>query len=112
MDSSNSFPVRYRLIELPRDFGPYKKGQVWADPDLEHAAQLMLTVFHNRTEAAKIAQKGREDVYRLLSPAAVGGRMCKRLVSTGLLEDDDVPGVHECPTSRTIDSKEDILEAS
>ena len=30
----NSFPVPYRLAEIPEDRGRYAKGRVWADPDL------------------------------------------------------------------------------
>ena len=39
MDVSNAFPVSYRLIEL-ENVGPYARN-VWADPPIEHAAELM-----------------------------------------------------------------------
>ena len=41
MTLSNSFPVNYRLTAIERDYGPYRQGWPWADPDLEHAAALM-----------------------------------------------------------------------
>jgi hypothetical protein len=88
MDESNSFPVRYKLVELQRDHGPYKKGQVWADPEIDHAAQLMHFVYCNRTQADSIAQKGKEDVFRTLSPSVVGKTMRNRLVNLGMLQND------------------------
>ncbi len=48
MNHHNSYLVRYRLAELEQDYGPYEKGNVWADPDLEHAAELMRLVFGDR----------------------------------------------------------------
>ena len=33
--------VRYRLIKLKKGQYPHGKGQVWADPDVSHAAELM-----------------------------------------------------------------------
>src|SRR5262249_11353094 len=38
MTDANSFPVKYKVIEISEDHGPYQRGQVWADPDIEHAA--------------------------------------------------------------------------
>jgi glycosyltransferase involved in cell wall biosynthesis len=79
MTESNSFPVRYRLAELERDFGPYEKGRTWADPDLEHAASVMRRVFTERDDAARVAERGREDVRRVLAPSTVGRMMDERL---------------------------------
>ena len=41
MDVSNAFPVGYRLVELEENVGPYHAGEVWAEPSVEHAAELM-----------------------------------------------------------------------
>ena len=41
MNVNNSLLVKYDLVELERDYGPYGKGNVWAEPDVERAAQLM-----------------------------------------------------------------------
>lgn len=79
MTPNNSFLVKYRLIEIEKDHGPYKKGCVWADPDLEHAAELMRYVYENREPAAAVGQQGREDVYRLLHPRVVADMMRERL---------------------------------
>jgi len=72
MTVSNSLPVRYRLVELEKDEGPYRKGSHWADPHIGHAAELMRWIFEHREAAAQIGQQAREDIARLLSPEAVG----------------------------------------
>jgi glycosyltransferase involved in cell wall biosynthesis len=79
MTSSNSFLVNYGLVEIERDYGPYKKGGIWAEPDLNHAAQLMRHVYEDQGEAATVGQRAREDVWRLLHPSAVAGIMRDRL---------------------------------
>lgn len=50
MTDENSYLVKSRLIELDTNYGPYMSGEFWAEPDLEHAAQLMKQVFNNRFE--------------------------------------------------------------
>jgi len=75
----NSFPVPYRLVEIPEDRGRYQKGGLWADPDLDAAAELMRRVYSEREHAAEVARRGREDVTRLLSARACGERIVARL---------------------------------
>jgi glycosyltransferase involved in cell wall biosynthesis len=75
----NSFPVPYRLAEIPEDRGPYRKGSVWAEPDLSAAAALMRKVYRERELAAEVAARGQADVRRLLSPRACGQRLAERL---------------------------------
>ena len=75
----NSFPVPYRLIELDETHGRYARGQVWADPDLDAAAELMRTVVRDRERTAAVAERGRQDVTRQLSSEACGARIVARL---------------------------------
>jgi GT2 family glycosyltransferase/glycosyltransferase involved in cell wall biosynthesis len=51
-DVSNSFPVRYDLTAIAEDVGPYRAGETWAEPSIEHAAELMQRVADDRSEAA------------------------------------------------------------
>jgi glycosyltransferase involved in cell wall biosynthesis len=85
MTPANSFLVRYDLAELERDYGPYKKGSVWADPDLDHAAELMRFVYERRKAAKEVGRKAQEDVRRTLSPGVVGGRIKERLLQIAAL---------------------------
>ncbi len=58
MNINNSFLVKYKLVELEKDYGSYKKGNFWAEPDVEHAASLMKFVFENKDQVKKIAKQG------------------------------------------------------
>jgi glycosyltransferase involved in cell wall biosynthesis len=84
MDPWNSFPVRYRLIQLEQDYGPYKKGQWWADPDIDDAAETMLRVVNDPEEAQRRAARGKELMRTAYSPQAIGARIRDRLTSIGL----------------------------
>ncbi len=55
--------------------GPFHRGSVWAEPDVDHAAELMRRVFEHRDEAAAHGARGRVTVETLLSPRAVGERV-------------------------------------
>jgi len=79
----NSFPVPYRMVEIQEERGRYRKGALWAEPDLGAAAELMRAVFEDRERAENVGRRGREDVTRLLSAAACGERIVARLRTIG-----------------------------
>ena len=79
MDSGNSFPVRSDLVSIPRTYGPYRRGNRWAEPDVVEAARLMRQVFENRDAAAHIGHRARQDIRKNLSPAVVGGLLSQML---------------------------------
>lgn len=75
MKGTNSYLVRYRLTSIGHPYGPYQKDFVWAEPDLDHAAELMRHVFEHRDEARAVGEKARKHVAKQLSPQAVGELM-------------------------------------
>jgi glycosyltransferase involved in cell wall biosynthesis len=79
MNVSNSFPVRYQLVELEENIGLYRAGEVWAEPSVEHAAELMRYVFMNRQEAAARGQAARQDIEANYSEERVGHLIQERL---------------------------------
>jgi glycosyltransferase involved in cell wall biosynthesis len=79
MTAANSLIVRHRMIQLDRDHGPYERGMEWADPDLDHAAELMRWVYEHREAAAAIGARARADVRTQLSPESVGALVRARL---------------------------------
>ncbi len=79
MDSNNSFPVKYKIVELEKDFPPYDKGSVWAEPDIGYAAKLMRELYENRDAALEKGRRAMEDMERNYSPAAVGNLYGERL---------------------------------
>ncbi|MEG4115218.1 MULTISPECIES: glycosyltransferase [unclassified Microcoleus] len=79
MNVGNSYLVKYKLIPIEKDCGPYKKGNVWAEPDVEHAADLMRHVFNNYREAQQIGAIAAEEIQTLLHPQVTGNKIKKRL---------------------------------
>jgi glycosyltransferase involved in cell wall biosynthesis len=80
MTPSNSFLTKYRLAEIARDHGPYKKGSAWADPDTDHAAELMRFVYEHPEAAREMGRKARQDILRGFHPRVVGAMMQQRLL--------------------------------
>ena len=95
MTEENSYLVRYNLIELDRDHTPYQKGWVWADPDLDHAAELMRCVYDDRQRAAAIGTKAAADISRLLGANAVSKAMRDRLLAIAAETGVAVPAADE-----------------
>src|ERR1039458_4285687 len=75
----NSLPVKYKLVALDADYGPYKRGNTWADPDVDHAAECMVRAATDRELYRHLAEAGRADIRRDFSPAAVGKAIRRRL---------------------------------
>jgi glycosyltransferase involved in cell wall biosynthesis len=83
MTLDNSFLVRYDLVRLERDFPPYPRGSLWADPDVEHAAELMRAVYESPDRAAEVGRRAARDIWQNLAPQAVGDRIRDRLAVIG-----------------------------
>ncbi|WP_445240669.1 glycosyltransferase [Microcoleus vaginatus] len=79
MNVGNSYLVKYKLIPIEKDCGPYKKGNVWAEVDVEHAAYLMRYVFNNYREAQQVGAIAAEEIQTLLHPQVTGNKIRKRL---------------------------------
>ncbi len=76
--AENSFLVNYRLACIEQE-GPYPKGYVWADPDLDQAAEHMRYVYKNRDAATERGLRARETVLKRFDPVVAGTRMKERL---------------------------------
>ncbi len=72
MTAENSCPVRYELVPVAEDAGPYRRGQVWAEPDRDHAAWYMRQVVEEAGWRRAIAARGQHTVRTEFSPEAVG----------------------------------------
>ena len=79
MNIGNSFPVKYELVKTTEDYGPYPKGSVWAEPNIDHATSLMKYAFHNYHEAQKVGTQATKEIKSLLSPSTVGKKIRSRL---------------------------------
>ncbi|MDP1932220.1 MAG: glycosyltransferase family 4 protein [Gammaproteobacteria bacterium] len=79
MNGANSLPVDYTLVELQQDYGPYRKGQIWAEPDLDDAAAKMRSVCDNPALRHRIGARAKTDCIELLSDREIGRLVRRRL---------------------------------
>ena len=79
VSTTNGCPVRCQLVTLDRDHGPYAKGQIWAEPDLDHAAEWMNRLFADQALARSLGAAARTTIEERFSPAVIGARYKRRL---------------------------------
>ena len=79
LNAGNGLPVRYSLVQLQENHGPYSKGSTWAEPDIGHAAQLMQQVASSPAEASRIGAAARRTIEERFSPAVIGALYRRRL---------------------------------
>jgi glycosyltransferase involved in cell wall biosynthesis len=65
--------VKYRLVRVKKDQYPRATGQVWAEPNVRHAAQLMRQFVENAASHIEPMDKS------IFAPTVVGERYKKRL---------------------------------
>lgn len=79
MDESNSFLVDYRLRPIRAGEYVYGEGAYWAEPNLEHAAELMRFVHDNRRVAKQRAAKAKRSIAKGHSTKTVAAAISRRL---------------------------------
>ena len=79
MNSSNSLLVDYQIVALERAHPPYAAGSHWANPSVDHAAQLMRQVYENQIWALDLGAQAAVDLKERMSVVASGRRMAARL---------------------------------
>ena len=79
MDVSNAFPVGYQLVALEENVGPYHAGEVWAEPSVEHAAELMRVVVDRPDEARARGLAARDTIRRDYSEERIAELIGQRL---------------------------------
>ncbi len=75
----NSLLVQYGFSTNSQDYGPYKRGMRWAEPDVEHAAKLMRIVVQDQAQAKSLGQKGAATIQQKYSKEAVAAAIGSRL---------------------------------
>lgn len=79
MSADNCIPIDYELVQLDRDYGPYKAHQRWAEPDLNQAAHWMKKIVAEPELARQIGLRGQQTIQTEFSPQAVGKIVQARL---------------------------------
>jgi glycosyltransferase involved in cell wall biosynthesis len=83
MNEQNSYLVEHEPGRVGPDCEIYPPEGRWAQPSVEHAAQLMRRVIEHPEEAAAKGERAKADIARLLSPRVTGQRMRERLERFG-----------------------------
>ena len=68
----NSYLVDWTPTRVGPECDIYPAEGSWAEPDLDHAAELMRRVWQRPEEARAKAERAREDIRRLYAPEVVG----------------------------------------
>ncbi|MEM8531561.1 MAG: glycosyltransferase [Chloroflexota bacterium] len=79
MTPSNSYPVGYDIVAIDKDYGPYQSGDEWADPNIDHAAEMMQDILADPTTAKRKGAQAAKDIHRFYGSQAVAQRMVARL---------------------------------
>jgi glycosyltransferase involved in cell wall biosynthesis len=79
MTPENSLLVDYRLVPVPPGEYPHWQDQVWAEPDVHQASELMLGLLHDPARGQTLGTHARLHVARLFSYRAAGVRYVERL---------------------------------
>lgn len=79
MNINNSFPVCYTLTPTPDDIHVYEAGQLWAEPDIDHAAEMMQLVVSKPELAQDRARLGQKTIQENYSPQVIGHMIKQRL---------------------------------
>ena len=79
MTDRNGYLVDYELTSIGEGSEPYPPTGEWAEPDTEHAADLMRRVFDDQEEARLRGTRAATDIRRTHSPEAAGRVIARRL---------------------------------
>lgn len=85
MNDANSCPVRYRLVDVNSQYYMPHKGQRWADPDLDHAAEYMKNLFNNAEYRYRIAEAGQHTILTDFCIDQCTKKIRKRLKEIGVI---------------------------
>jgi len=71
--------VDYRLVPVAPDSYPFWRDQVWAEPDVDCAAELMQRLLADESYRTEIARAGQRFVFENFNEGVVGARYGERL---------------------------------
>lgn len=75
----NGCPIRCKLFELEKSYGPYSRGQIWADPDVGHAAEMMKRLVTDSQYRKHIGYNAAKSIRAQFSPHYIGQLYEKRI---------------------------------
>jgi glycosyltransferase involved in cell wall biosynthesis len=75
----NSLLVKHEFTVNTEDYGPYKVGMRWAEPDVEHAARLMRILYEDQAHAKLLGERGAATIQDQFGRKAVERVVAERL---------------------------------
>jgi hypothetical protein len=100
MTAQNSLLVRHKPVKLKRGEYPHWRGQSWAEPDPDHAVELLSPVLADPARGRATALQGQADVLRTHGNRAVGLRILARLERIVAESEKFAPRLHQKPRVR------------
>ena len=94
MNDENSLLVSYERVKVGRPIPPYDADLEWAEPSVEHAAQLMRRLYEEPEWAREVGARGKLSAEKNLSLVAAGRRMSDRLSEISALRRGGAPAVN------------------
>jgi hypothetical protein len=79
MTTFNSRLVDWQPKPIAISRGPYRAGQVWAEPDLEHATSCLRQMFFDHELRTRLGQRAKLETLATLHPDMIGQRITARL---------------------------------
>ena len=79
MHAENSMPVHYTLAPLRETVGAYPAGPLWAEADVEHAADCLRRLLDDAGLRASMGARAARDIRAQLHPDTVGKLVAERL---------------------------------
>jgi glycosyltransferase involved in cell wall biosynthesis len=85
MNSKNSLPINYSLVPVSDPEGNYRNdGQLWAEPDIEHAATLLRRVGNDKAMRRRLGSAAARTMGLTHSHDAVARVISERLKDLGI----------------------------
>ena len=82
MNSTNSYPVDFKLVEIEAGCGSYRKGNIWAEPNLDHAVELIKRAIENqRNNPAIVYNNSKKSILNCLGQERISELIHKRIKS-------------------------------
>ncbi len=83
-NTDNSLLVDYKKMKIIRDVGPYKKGDEWAEAEIDQAAGFMRELYEKKELRDAMGCRGKEYIHNRLNPASIGERIVERVEQINL----------------------------
>jgi len=73
--------VRYKLVPVPKGAYPHWQDQTWAEPDVGHAARLMVNLYDDPEDGRRLGRRAAQRIQAEFSFRAAGLRYVDRIES-------------------------------